>query len=84
MNVLSGCYMDRYDKSVAEDFQDGEKMDTAAQPGAWTAGGGIRTTAGGQGKLATSTAVDVGRDQYIIRVGTIGCSAFGINRFGSA
>jgi hypothetical protein len=59
-------------------------MDTAAQLGAWTTGGGIRTTAGGQGKLATSTAVDVGHDQFIIRVGTIGCLAFGINRFGLA
>ena len=73
--------MDRYEKSVAADRQDGERMSTAAQPGHGTASGGVRTTAGGQGKLATSTAVEGGRrDQYIIRVGTIRCSAFGLNQ----
>jgi len=76
--------MDRYEKSVAADCQDGEKVGAAAQPGNWTASGGIRATAGEQSKLAPSTAVDAGRDQYIIRVGSIGCSAFGISRFESA
>jgi len=69
--------MDKYEKSADEDCQVGEKMVAAAQPERWTACGGVPTTAGGQGKLDTSTAVDAGRDQYIIRVGTMRCLAFG-------
>lgn len=74
--MFSGCYMDRCEESAAKDCQDGQEVDAAAQPGNWKAGGGVRSTAGEQSRLATSTGVDAGHDQFIIRVGSIRCSAF--------
>jgi len=58
----------------------------AEETGRGATSGALCKSAGNQGKLSPSTAVEDGGHMFVIRVGAIGCSAFGLNRcsFGSA
>lgn len=69
------------EKAAATDCQNVEKMvgSTQARRGS-TSGGGHRQ-AGTKGKLAAPVDVEErDRDKFIVRVGSIGCSAFGLNQ----
>jgi hypothetical protein len=79
-DLLSGRHMDRDKKTLVEGGKDAKALDCVSQAGDDAASGGLRTASGKQGKLTASTPVENGEhDKVVIKVGTIGCSAFGLN-----
>jgi hypothetical protein len=73
----TGGKVDRSADAILEDCQNAAALDTTVQAGDGSASGGFCKTFGDSRKLSTSTTMEDGRGDIIIRVGTIGCSAFG-------
>jgi hypothetical protein len=69
--------MDRDGKTVIEDCKDVVALDSNIQAGARLLSGSFCKSFGDTRKLTASDLVEDGGDEYFIRVGTIGCSAFG-------
>jgi hypothetical protein len=77
--------MDRDGKTVTEDCKDVAVLDSNIQAGAGLSSGSFCKLFGDTRKLTASDLVEDGGDEYLIRVGTVGCSAFGYKcSFGSA
>jgi hypothetical protein len=71
---------------IVEDRKNAKKMDGVVRSGRGLTSGSVRGTAGAPTVLAPSDPVEGGGEyKCIIRVGAIGCSAFGFNKcsFGS-
>jgi hypothetical protein len=74
-SIFRAC-MDRDGKAVTEDCKDVAALDSNIQVGAGLSSGKFCKSFGDPRKLTTSNHVEDGGDEYFIRVGTIGCSAF--------
>jgi hypothetical protein len=71
--------MDRNQELVVAGGRDAQEMVAAVQTDGGNKPGGSHQTAGAPSVLAASIDVDNGDNQFFIRVGSIGCSAFGFS-----